>query len=332
MQAKCDILIAGASVFSALSKRLISVSVTLPADGQASSATLTIDDTDGAVILPKLGRPIAVLLGWQPGGIRPVFAGTVDEVRSSGGRSGRILNISAKGFDATGAAKGQQRRHWDDKTVKTILQDAAKDAGIDAVSVDPALAAKVIDYFSMMDESFLAMGRRLAKEIGGHFRVEGERAVMSKRGATYAPIVMASWGLNLHTWDIRPTSSRDLYGKVKAPWYDKKAAKWEAVEVETGLESTAVLTLRETSATKEEAQRRADARAETVKQSAGEGSVTIEGDTGAVPDGLCLVTGTRPGIDGTYRIASVSHSYSRSGFTTDIQLSQPQGGAGKDSR
>jgi phage protein D len=238
----------------------------------------------------------------------------------------------AKGFDATGAAKGQQRRHWDDKTVKTILQDAAKDAGIEAVSVDPALAAKVIDYFSMMDESFLAMGRRLAKEVGGHFRVEGEKAVMSKRGASYAPVVTASWGGNLHTWDIRPTSSRDLYGKVKAPWYDKKAAKWEAVEVETGLESTAVLTLRETSATKEEAQRRADARAETVKQSAGEGSVTIEGDTGAVPDGLCLVTGTRPGIDGTYRIASVSHSYSRSGFMTDIQLSQPQGGAGKDSR
>ncbi len=53
----------------------------------------------------------------------------------------------------------------------------------------------------------------------------------------------------------------------------------------------------------------------------GEGSVTIEGDTTAIPDGLCIVTGARAGIDGPWRIETVTHSYLRGGgFVTTLDL------------
>jgi phage protein D len=317
-----------------LSSILTGLTVILNTAGQADAAELTLDDSGGAVVMPQPGASISVSLGWRGEGNREVFVGTVTEVRATGSRSsGRALSISAQGFDALAGGKDQQRRSWDDATVKTILQDAGQTAGIMSVEVDPTLAPVIVDYWLMLDESFIAMGRRLAAEVGGQFRMRGDTAVMAKRAGAYTPTVLAAVGSTLHSWDIAPILSRDRCGKVKAKWFDKAASEWRIVEVNTGVKSDAVMTIREASATEAEARRRAEARAAAIKEATGGGSVRIEGDTGAVPDGLCAVVGARPGIDGSYRIRTVTHSYTRSGgFTTDLELVQPQSGAGEDSR
>lgn len=317
-----------------LSNILTGLTVTLNAAGQADAAALTLDDIGGGIVMPQPGASITVALGWRGEGLREVFIGTVTEARSTGSRSsGRILSISAEGFDALAGTKDQQRRSWDDATVETILQSAGQTVGITSVEVDPALASVVVDYWLMLDESFIAMGRRLASEVGGQFRMRGETAVMAKRAGAYTPTVMAAVGSTLHSWDIAPILSRDRYGKVRAKWFDKAASEWRFVEVDTGVKSDAVMTIREASVNEAEARRRAEARASAIKEATGGGSVRIEGDTGAVPDGICTVIGARPGIDGSYRIRTVTHSYNRSGgFTTDLELVQPQGGAGEDSR
>ena len=69
---------------------------------------------------------VIVALGWEGEGVRVVFTGTVDEVRSSGSRgSGRTLSITAKGMDTTGKPKEGQQRHFDDSTVATSWRTAA---------------------------------------------------------------------------------------------------------------------------------------------------------------------------------------------------------------
>lgn len=329
-----SVSVGGADISGLLAPLLTSLSISLNANGDADTASINLDDTGGRLVLPSHGVEVQVALGWAGEGVRTVFTGTVDEVKSSGSRSaGRALSISAKGFDTTGKAKDGQTRHWDDATVKTILSDAASSAGVGSVKTDPDLGAITLKYFSMIDETFLHMGRRLAQQIGGHFRVQGGDAVMAKRGGNYAPTVTARLGDNLHAWSISPIVCRGRYGKIAATWYDGGAAVWRRYEHSTGIKSDAIYTIRPPCASEAEAKRQAKAMVETSKRESGLGSVTIEGSTMAVPDGQCVVSGARAGVDGTYRISGVNHSLNRSGgWVTSIELGNPSGGAGEDKR
>lgn len=323
----------GMDITSKVAPILVSASVSLRAGAEGDTASLILDDTGGKIVMPQIGAAILIAMGWQDAGQRVVFEGTVDETRSGASRAvGRLLTISAKGFDSAGAAKDRKRKHWDNATVETILKDAAGLAGVGSVRVDPQLADVTLKYWAMSDESFLHMGQRLAERIGGNFRVQGDVAVMARRGAAYAPQIVARYGDNLHGWDVAPVLGRKLYGKVIAPFFDRKKGKWDEVERETGLSSKAVLKISPPADDRADAQRQADAQAEACKRAGGGGSVTIEGDADAVPDARCVILGARPGIDGNYRIAGVTHTLSRGGgFVTQVEIAHPdslaQGGA-----
>jgi phage protein D len=236
-------------------------------------------------------------------------------------------------MDTTGPAKEGQQRHWDEATVETILRDAARFAEVANVQIDPALRTLSRSYFEMRDESFAAMGERLAREIGANFRIVDDTVILSRRNADYTAAVRAAWGDNLHSWDIAPQLGRPQFSGVRARWYDVENTGWQVVERATGLDVRAVHSGRLSLAGPTEAIQQTDSDAATAERDAGEGSVVIEGNTAAIPDGLCIVSGTRPGVDGAYRIEAVTHTLSRAGgFVTALELRQPRGGAGADPR
>ena len=312
--------IAGADVTSAMNPHLISLRVSDKVGTHSDTATIQLDDTDGRLVLPQDGVPVTIMLGWENEGVRLVFEGTVDEVRSSGSRSGRTITVSAKGIDTKKKPKQPQQRHFDNKTIKDVLTEAGKEAGITKIEVDPDLEKIKREYVDMRDESFIHLGERLAREIGGNFRIQGTTATMSKRMGNYTSFVNAAWGDNLHSWDIAPALGRPAYKKTRTRWYDRKEAKWkeQEVEVETTAEAEGVARYAEPN--EDQSKDRAGSDKATSERDVAEGSVTIEGNTSAIPDGLCVLSGCRAGIDGAYRIESVDHEYSRSGFTTKLEL------------
>lgn len=338
MQAAFMVLVGGQDISATLAPVLISLRVSDRAGRSSDSASLELDDTDGRLILPSPGASVKIMLGWVGGSVGTVFEGTVDEVRASGGRSGRTISVSAKGMDTRGKAKQGQRRHFDDKTIGDAMKAAGDAAGIQ-VSVDKELASISRPYIALDDESFVAFGERIAHEVGGTFKIVGKKAVLAKRnGGTSASgaalgSVSAAWGINLHSYDITPILGRPIEKKTAVRWYDKKKAKWEIEEADTGTEggqTTKVGRFPEPDLAAAKTKSKSDA-AESDRKS-GEGSVEIEGNIAAQPEGLCIVAGCRPGVDGTYRIEGVDHEYSRSGFVTRLSLKQPKGTAGKDSR
>jgi phage protein D len=338
MQAIYSVVVAGQDISTALNPILLNLSVSLKSGGSSDTASLTIDDTGGRVILPGKGDPITIKLGWQDKGIGTVFAGTVDEVNAEGGRSGRTLSISAKGVDTNGKAKQGQRRHFDNATVKDALSAAGQTAGVD-VKVDPSFASITRPYIALDDESFLAFGERLARELGGTFKIVGTTAVLAKRNGGVAPsgaalpTITAAWGDNLHEYSIKPLLGRPVEKTTLSRWYDSKSAAWKSKTAETGTDgATTTKPSIFTEADEDRATEQSSSDAVESDRKSGEGSATIEGDINAQPEGNCIVSNCRDGVDGTYRIDSVDHSYSRSGFTTSLQLRQPKGSAGKDSR
>jgi hypothetical protein len=340
-QALYRISVNGLDVSERFHPLLTNLRVHLSAERVSDTAEIALDDTNGRIALPRDGAFMTIALGWRSSGLALVFEGTVDDVKSRGARgAGRTLHISAKSADTRGLGKQNQEKHWDRKKLGEVMQDAGKLAGF-AVMVDRSLAAIEREWWGMQAESFFHFGHRLARETGGVFKVFGRRAILAKRnrgvsmGGAVLSSVTAAWGSNLINWDLSPVVGRPRYKSVIARWYDMKAGKWKREKVEVGGQSSATAdnTTRFTEADQDEAKGSGENAKEATDRNKGEGSVLIDGDPKATPEGLCIVTGARPGIDRAYRIDAVDHELSRrDGFTTQLALKQPQDGAGSDSR
>lgn len=330
-QGVCVVFIEGISIMLTLRSVLQSVTVSDRAGTSSDSASIVIDDRGGMIAFPRHNAKVSIFMGFRGGGVSLVFSGTVDEVRSSGGRGGTNIEVSAKGLDTSGKVKEPQQRHFDDMTVEDILKAAGEPAGITDIRVDPDLASIVRDYEHMDDESFVAFGERLAEEIGGTFKIRNDAALMAKKnsGRTPAgvplPPVLVARGENLHTWDIAPYIGRPRYKQIRVRFYDREKAKHDEVVVDTDVEgSTAIAVGKFEAPNKQAAEEKANALKAESERGSGVGSIKIEGNAGAQPEATCIIVGSRIGVDGAYVIDGVDHNYSRgSGFTTKLGLAYP---------
>ncbi|WP_197082559.1 late control D family protein [Rhizobium sp. LC145] len=335
------VFVDGEDMTSAMRPFLLKISIS-DKDGSASdTCSLEFDDSNGQIKMPAEGVSVQVFLQ----GVS-AFTGKVDSVRSRGARgSGRTLSVGAKGFDAKGKAKEPQSHHMDDATLQQFLDKAAKNAGLKGITIDPDFASISRDYWSAGSESFLHLGQKLARELGGTFKIRGDQAVLAKRGqglsATgqpmptvvgIAPAPGETIG-NVINWDIAPLNGRGKFSKSKARYFDRKSASFKEIEVETGIEADATDEVRTTVADEGQAKAIAEGRKSESEREGGKGNVTLDLEVTAQAEGTFVLKGARPGIDGSYRIVSVTHQADRSGgSTTALELKQPSSGAGKDDR
>jgi phage protein D len=296
------VVVDGNDISNLLNPILLRLRVHDAAGTASDTAEIEIDDANGRVAFPRDGAFMAIDLGWRSSGIARVFEGTVDDVKSRDARGeGRTLHVSAKSADTRSKTKQHREKHWEQKTLGAVMRDAAGLAGV-SMMVDPELAAIRRDWWGMAAESFLHFGHRVAREVGGSFKVFGRRAILARRNAGVSvsgaalSMVTAQWGGNLINWDIAPVVGRPRYMKVRARWYDVKEAKWkeENVDVEDST-AQAEATTRFTKPNGDEAKQSAENGRTASERNKGEGKVQILGDITAQPEGICVVIGGAPG-------------------------------------
>jgi len=324
------VFVDGSDMSLAMQPFVISITVQ-DRDGEASdTCRLEFDDTGGQIELPRDNASVTVFLE----GVK-VFDGLIDTLASRGSRSGgRVLAVTAKGFDAKGRVKDGQLWHLDDASLKQALEKAAGKAGLDGIRVDERLADVHREYWSPDGASFLAWGQRLAREYNATFKIRGDRAVFAGRGSNRLAPVRATLGHNLISWDIRPVTARRRFKTATARWFDRETGKVETREIEVGQEhATATNAVRTILADRDQAEENLKARKGQAEREGGEGSVELDLTLEAQAEAPFILAGTRPGIDGEYRITSVIHKVTRSqGSTTSLQIRLPEtgGAAGEE--
>lgn len=335
------ISVGGVDITGAFNEKATDISVTDSSGETADTASITLADDNGQIAFPQIGAPISIGIGW---GV-PVllFEGFVDDVSSKGDRGGgRSMTISAKSADTVkGKTKEQFEKHKDDATLGDVAKEWGQAAGLSEVFVHADLASIQRPYWSMNNESFPAWGERIAKSLGATFKILGGRAVMVPRSAGVSangqPLVpiTATWGGNLISWDIKPALGRPQHKKFRTRRYDRDEGEWKADEEEASYEteSDATMTVRYPEPDEDGAKSRAKSAEKETDRERGGGSAEIDGNPAAQAEATCIIVGARPGVDGPYRIDSVTHKRSRGGgFTSSLTLKQPGEGTGKDER
>lgn len=322
----------GQDMSSRMRPFLLNIEVTDKEGMSGDTCSLTFDDRAGQIKLPPVGSLVEV---WLNGTL--VFKGRSDAPRSSGSRGGgRTLSVTAKGFDPRGKVKEQQNLHKDDATLKDFLTEVASRAGF-SLKIDEQFAQIKRDYWSTEGDSFLSLGQALARELHGTFKIRDNVAVLAARGAALLPPVMAKVGAggNVISWEIEPTMGRGDFRRTKVRWFDRKKARFEEkqVEISTDNGSDAENAIRTLAADEDQAEGIAEGRKSESERDAGGGSVELDLTPSAQAEAPLILSGARRGVDGTYKIVSVTHSASRGGGSvTRCDVKQPGGGAGKDNR
>jgi phage protein D len=309
-------------------------------DGKKSdSASITVADPEGSTYMPEPDAKVQILLGHEGQGVGLCFKGKVETVRSSGSKGGgRELKITARGLDTKSKAKEPAERTAADKTFGEVVDQWAKAAGMDGVRIAPALRNVRRAWWGMQNESFIHWMERMADELGGTFRVSDNEAVMVEAGAGQSasgktlPTVTAEFGRNMISWDIDPFTGRAQTNRARVRFYDRENARFREVEAEVEDTNSRASSRRAHAASSEaSARQNAGSDKKKSKRKKGGGTVTILGDSHARPEGTLVVVGAREGVDGDYKITSITHSFSKSaGFTTRISFGDSK--AGKDKR
>ncbi len=329
------VVVAGVDVTSRFQPHLLSLEVTKSAGEATDSLSINLSDQEGQLFLPQDRAPITVVLNGEQ-----VFEGFVSEVNCSISKGGgRTMSITGSSADQGSKIKEPALRHKDDASLSAVAQEWGSKAGL-SVQVAGSISSVTLPYWIMQHESFISWGQRTAREVGATFKVIGSRAFFTARNEGLSisgkklTSISAAVGTNLIDGEITPIISRPKFKKSAAKFFDKNEGAHVEVEAETGVEGVEVkLSGHFRQASEGKANSKAQSEGKESDREQGSGSVTILGNPAAEPEAECNVSGWRSGIDGTYRINSVTHSVEKGGgFTTSLDLKQPKGSAGKDAR
>lgn len=319
MQVAYKIVVNGSNITELIADRLLSAEITDQAGVKSDRLTLTIDDRDQRLEVPPTGAKIEVSLGYVGKALVRMGSYVVDEVDLSG--PGREMVIRANAVDMTGGIKAPRERSWPDATLGNLARTIASEHGL-VPAIANELAARNLGHIDQT-ESDMQLLQRVCAEQGATCKVADGRLVVASRAAgktatgSSMPAAVISAG-DCESWSAT-LADRSKYKSVRAYYQDVGKAKRTGVTAGKG---SPVLSLKNTYATKDEAQQAAQSKLKALGSGTRKARINgLIGDPEVSAERLATLSGFRAGIDGSgWVINSVTHTFSGDGYLCSLEL------------
>lgn len=313
----------GADITAAIGARLLTLSVTLKPGLNADSFELLVDDTGDLIEPPRKGAKLKIWMGYVETGLVYMGQYTVDEIDVS--ISPQELKISGKAANMRDGLKSQRTRHFDDKTLKDVYAQVAKDEGL-KLAIDADIGKTAVPYEAQTEESNLHLMTRLAEKYGAIAKVGDGTLTVTRRGTGKTATGKAMPTITVRRSDIKKgrgkLKDRSRYGSVSAAWHDRGKATKRAVTEQQGEGPS--YTLRHPFQTEAEARDACKAKLAELQRREADISYSTEGNPAYDAETKLVLTGVSRKLDGDWIVKQVRHTMTGTGgFETQVEAETP---------
>ncbi|KAA6405680.1 phage late control D family protein [Candidatus Tokpelaia sp.] len=304
-------------------QRLMRATITDNAGNQADTFEAVFNDAGNDLELPQKDDPISVTFGYLDDYSQVMGKFVVETVSASGGRSGEQIRICGHSADMRKDIKEEGSEHYDNMDIGAIVGKISQRYGYEA-KISEELASIKLPYIARINQSPIDFLTRLADRVRGTFLVKDGKFLFLQRGQLPAITIAKS---DCSEWDLG-VAPRGRYGEVQADYFDRSSGKKCTCSHKTGLAGPA-RRLRICYSTKEEAEAACASEGDRLCRSTGNGSITLAGNPAIMADQPLELTGFRLELNGLWRAGTVTHTYDRSGYWTEISFEAPEDGKGQ---
>lgn len=311
--------------------RVISLSITDNATGEADELSLSLSDFDGAIELPSRGVVLSCALGYTDAGVYDMGQYTVDKVEWGGAPD--VLTIKAKSADFKNTLKNTRSQSYHATTLGNIAGQIATRHALKLVISDN-LVNLPISHIDQTDESDINLLTRLAHSVGAKVVIKAGALLVFAPNTHTTP---SGKPLSLHTISRKvgdayrfSVEDRNDADTVEASYHDTASASRQVVNADgTSTAASDDQTSRRIKGvypSKDKAKLAAKAELDRTKQSAAKFSINLSYGYPAIStEAPVKLVGFKKQIDAlTWTVQKCVHNYTKSGgLTTSLELTAP---------
>ena len=212
--------------------RIMTLSVTDNKNLDADELTLTLDDHDGALALPKRGVKLQCWMGFEDAGIHDMGIYIVDSSEWAG--TPDTISIRAKSADFKSSLKSGHSQSYHNKTLGEIAEAVAKRQQL-TLSIKPELVSIDVGHVDQTDESDIHLLTRLCHQYGAVVNIKHGKLLIftANTNVSASGHALDITIITRQTGDQFRYSVEDRqsdYDNVTASYQDKSEAKRKTVD------------------------------------------------------------------------------------------------------